>query len=99
MPAHSYVAHAVIAFPYSIIRHGYGGTPSTPCLRRKHRLQHQAQSSLREVAPLPYLHATIANSIVRPLINDGARIHDGNVSFTDPVVHRPHANAATVALR
>ena len=50
-------------------------------------------------APLPHIHATIANSIVRPLINDGARIHDGNVSFTDPFVHRPHANAATVALR
>jgi hypothetical protein len=41
----------------------------------------------------------IANSIIHPLINDGAGIHDGNVSFTDPVVHRPHAYATTAALR
>ena len=52
-------------------------------------------------APLPQLHATITitNSIVHPLINDGTGIHDGNVSFTDLVVHRPHACAATAALQ
>jgi hypothetical protein len=51
--------------------------------------------------PLPHLHATItiSNSIVRPLINDGAGNHDGNVSFTDPVVHRFDACAAIAALR
>jgi hypothetical protein len=91
MPAYSSVAHAAIAFPYSIIRHGYGGTPvhdafaaNTDCdIRRSHPSEMPV--------PLPHLHATItiANSIVCPLINDGAEIHDGNVSFTNPVVHRP----------
>jgi hypothetical protein len=52
-------------------------------------------------APLPHIHATItiANSIVCPLINDAAEIHDGNVSFTDPVVRCPQACATTAALR
>lgn len=44
MPAHSHVAHVVVAFPYSIIRHGYGGTlvhhafaANTDCdIRRSH---------------------------------------------------------------
>jgi hypothetical protein len=31
-------------------------------------------------APLPHLHTTIANSIIRPLINDGAGIHDGKLA-------------------
>jgi hypothetical protein len=96
MPAHSSVAHVVV-FPYSIIRHGYGGTPvhhafaaNTDCDIRRSRPSGRP-------APLPHVHAT--NSIVRPLINDGTRIHDDNVFFIDPVIHRPHACAATVALR